>query len=167
MKTSNPKTQSRSPSAEHRTAPLARRLLAAVTDVALVGCLALAVGLMRVDIAAAAGGSLSEMVGVALEVAATASVVAIVMGLAHEIVGVAVWGRTLGKWAFDLAVRRTDGQDPVGWYAASIRAGVPFVSGLAPMVGQFAPAVVYGWLLRDQDRQGLHDKAAGTVVVWA
>lgn len=164
MNASNPTLQSLSPPAGERVAPLPRRLLAAVTDIVLVGCVAMIVALVRVDFVT--GGSLAELITASLELAATASLVAVVVGLAHEIVGVAVWGRTLGKWAFGLRVRRSDDHGSVGWYSAAMRAGVPFAAGLAPMVGQIAPALVYGWLLRDQEhRQGLHDKAAGTVVV--
>lgn len=108
------------------------------------------------------------MITTSLELAATVSLVAIVVGLAHEVVGVAVWGHTLGKRAVGLRVRRNADHGSVGWYSAAMRAGVPFVAGFTPMVGQIAPALVYGWLLRDQEqRQGLHDKAAGTVVVVA
>lgn len=166
MNPSNPTSQTLSPPAGQRIAPLPRRLLAAVTDIVLVGCLAIAVGLTRVDLVT--GGSLSDLITASLELAATASLVAVIVGLAHEIIGVAVWGRTLGKWAFGLRVRRSNDHRAVGWYSAAMRAGVPFAAGLAPMVGQIAPALVYGWLLRDQEqRQGLHDKAADTVVVMA
>lgn len=149
-----------------RIAPLPRRVLAAVTDVVLVGLVALGLAVARVDLTLDA--SLAEGVATALELAATASVVAVVLGLAHEVIGIAVWGRTIGKWLFGLVVHRADGDGPVGWYRAAVRAGVPFVSGLAPVVGSLAPAVVYGWLLSDRERrQGLHDKAAHTIVVCA
>jgi uncharacterized RDD family membrane protein YckC len=156
-----------SPASEReRIAPLPRRLLAAGTDVGLVAVVALTVGLARVDLALDA--SLAEAIASALELATTMAVVTVVLGLAHEVVGIAVWGRTAGKWLFGLVVRRSDGDGPVGWVRAATRAGVPFVSGLAPMVGQLAPAVMYGWVLGDRERrQGLHDRAARTVVVCA
>lgn len=93
------------------------------------------------------------MIAVSLELAATASLVAVVVGLAHEIIGVAVRGRTLGKWAFGLRVRRSNDHGAVGWHSAAMRTGVQFVAGLTPMGGQIAPALVYGWQLGDQEQR--------------
>lgn len=165
MATSDTPAPLPAPPSGRRLAPLPRRVLAALVDVGLVTVVAMTVALLRVDLAL--GGSLADIITTSLELAATASVVAVVVGLAHELLGVAVWGRTIGKRVLGLVVSRSDGHGRVGWYRAAVRAGVPFASGLAPMVGQFAPALVYGWLLRDEDRQGLHDKAARTVVVCA
>lgn len=151
--------------ARRRIAPLPRRLAAAFIDIGLVSAVALTVALVRVDVTLS--GSMAEMLAMALELTATASVVAIVVGIAHEVVGIAVWGRTVGKLLCGLMVRHADRDGPVGWYRAAMRAGVPFVSGLAPMVGHVAPFLIYGWLVRDDDHQGLHDKAAHTVVVCA
>lgn len=83
---------------------------------------------------------------------------------AYEIVLIGRYGRTLGKRLAGLAVvRRVDGARP-GYGRAMLRWAV-----YGPIL--WLPAAnllllgVWGWLLRDPARQGLHDKAAGTLVV--
>jgi uncharacterized RDD family membrane protein YckC len=77
-----------------------------------------------------------------------------------------VWrtGRTLGKWLLEIAV--VDAADPrrhPGLTAAFRRGLVPQGVGLVPIpLTGMAP---YLWLLKDSRRQGLHDRAAGTLVV--
>jgi len=53
-----------------------------------------------------------------------------------------------------------DGGDP-GWARAFLRWLVPVFMNIVPGLGLLA----WAWVLVDPLRQGLHDKAAGTVVV--
>lgn len=66
-------------------------------------------------------------------------------------------GRTPGKWLFRLRARRLDGK-PTGWLASFERAG-GYTSSAATLGLGFLAAV------RDANRQALHDRIAGTVVV--
>jgi uncharacterized RDD family membrane protein YckC len=79
----------------------------------------------------------------------------------------ALWGRTVGKLANGTKViRLNDGRRP-DWTYSFIRALVPAVAQAIPAVGLLAVIGVYLVALIDPLRQGLHDKAAGTVVVMA
>ncbi|MGH9152006.1 MAG: RDD family protein, partial [Acidimicrobiales bacterium] len=95
----------------------------------------------------------------------TAAYLAYVVGLT------AVRGQTLGKMA--LGTRVVDagtGALPTLWQA-STRTVVPLAGLVVDValgtaaVGAFWVLTVYGWLLVDERRRGLHDRAAGTVVV--
>jgi uncharacterized RDD family membrane protein YckC len=100
---------------------------------------------------------------------------AAVLAAAYEIVPVAVAGRTLGKLVAGTRVV-VDGEGRVpGWGRAIARWAVPalpvllmpYALGGAPRFFAFTvwPIVVYGPVLFDPMRRGLHDRAAGTVVV--
>ena len=80
---------------------------------------------------------------------------------------VAVWwrGRTVGKWIMGMKVVRVTDGGPVGFSGASLRSLVPAVAGAPPVIGPFLAIAVYAVAMFDRRRQGLHDKAAGTVVV--
>ena len=83
----------------------------------------------------------------------------------YETLMIALLGRTVGKIAFNTrVVRALDGGRPV-WYEASMRALVPLSLGAVPRVGVVLGALVYSLALWNPLRQGLHDKAAGTLVV--
>jgi len=86
-----------------------------------------------------------------------------VVGVTYSIVGVAVWGTTLGKRLLGLAVVdvRTGGRPT--WAAAAIRVA-PAVVGLVPYVGSLTVFTYLPLLWRD-DRRAVHDLLAGTVVV--
>lgn len=108
-----------------------------------------------------------------------AAVVGLVISPVYEIVGIALWGRTLGKLAARTRVVLLDGGAVPGWPRATIRWAVPAAFGLAalvipsdwsavryvPILGLGWGAVVYMGLLMRPLRQGLHDRGAGTVVV--
>ena len=107
-------------------------------------------------------------------------VTALIAGLtpAYEIVGVARWGRTVGKTIVGTrVVVATDGSVP-GWKRAALRWAVPwgpsYLTSWAPGVWGFLSLAVLGnaWLLvvywgvlGHPRRQGLHDRVAGTIVV--
>ncbi|MEP7112923.1 MAG: RDD family protein [Ilumatobacteraceae bacterium] len=83
----------------------------------------------------------------------------------YETVMIAVVGRTVGKIALGTrVVRLVDGGRP-GWSEATMRALVPLSLGAIPRVGVFLGVLVYSLALWNPLRQGLHDKAAGTLVV--
>ena len=124
------------------------------------------------------GGALVD--GALLQVAALAlagldrpiaAVVSTTVYLAYVVASVAVRGQTLGKVALGARVVDTATVGlPTLWQAAT-RAVVPLAGVVVDValgitaVGAFWVLTVYGWLLVDEHRRGLHDKAAGTVVV--
>jgi uncharacterized RDD family membrane protein YckC len=74
-------------------------------------------------------------------------------------------GRTVGKIALGTkVVRLVDGGRP-DWSEAAMRALVPLSLGAIPRVGVFLGVFVYSLAMWNPLRQGLHDKAAGTLVV--
>ena len=82
----------------------------------------------------------------------------------YFVVLTAVRGQTVGKaLARTRVVDLETGRIPT-WTASFIRWAVPAAVAAVPVVG-LAVLVVYGWLLVDPQRQGLHDKAARTLVV--
>jgi uncharacterized RDD family membrane protein YckC len=132
-----------------------RRALAAVLDLLVVGApmIFLLIGLAATD----ANLSNGELL-VASAVSATIS------GLYHTMC-VRFWGKTVGKSACGCVVVRANDGGPVDTWAASIRALVPLVAGAVPVVGPFVTIAVYVMAFVDPRRQGLHDKAAATIVV--
>lgn len=85
--------------------------------------------------------------------------------LVYNTVAIAVWGMTLGKRIVGLkVVNRGDG-GPVSWTYSSVRALVPTVVQLVPVIGPGLAIVVYLRAVFHPLRQGLHDAAAGTIVV--
>lgn len=78
---------------------------------------------------------------------------------------VATTGATLGKRIMKLrVVNRTDGS-PVNWTYAAVRALVPTLAGVVPVIGFALNIAVYVRAFFHPFRQGLHDAAAGTIVV--
>jgi uncharacterized RDD family membrane protein YckC len=83
----------------------------------------------------------------------------------YETLMIGFLGRTVGKLAMGTrVVRLIDGGRP-GWWEAVMRALVPLSLGAIPRVGVFLGVLVYSIALWNPLRQGLHDKAAGTLVV--
>ena len=83
----------------------------------------------------------------------------------YETMMIALLGRTVGKMALGTrVVRLVDGRRPT-WSEAAMRALVPLAFGSIPKIGVFLGATVYSLALWTPLRQGLHDKAAGTLVV--
>ena len=86
---------------------------------------------------------------------------------------IAVWGCTLGKAAVGTRVVLEDGRGPVGWRVAVVRWAVPAVAtfaislipGAGGVLSLLWSIVIYSGILRDDQRRGLHDQIAGTVVV--
>ena len=87
------------------------------------------------------------------------------LGTVYATVSVALWGRTLGKLFLRCKVVRVDTGGPTGWWYAAIRALVVSLAWAIPYLALAAAMVVYGYALVDPRQQGLHDKAAGTLVI--
>lgn len=97
------------------------------------------------------------------------------VGAIYEIAFTAATGQTPGKMAARIRVVRAEdlfqaewGRPP-SWSRSAVRWGLPFVLGIPayffPLVGQFLVFLCYLSLTWDRDRQGWHDKAAGTFVI--
>jgi uncharacterized RDD family membrane protein YckC len=88
-----------------------------------------------------------------------------VTAFAYAALLIGFFGRTVGKIATGTrVVRQVDG-GRVGWFAAVERALVPVVFSSVPEIGLLLGALVYGVALLGPLRQGVHDRAAGTLVV--
>ncbi len=105
-----------------------------------------------------------------------ASLTAALIITAYEIVGIGAFGRTFGRWASGVIVVRLDG-GAAGWGSSVVRYLVVSAGWIAAWVApnSWAPItqwfgtvwmlIVYVPMLVDADRRGLHDRAAGTVVI--
>lgn len=86
-------------------------------------------------------------------------------GAIYTIVPTAVWGQTLGKIAVGTrVVTEADGALP-GWRRSAVRWALPGLAGRLPVIGLFVSLAITVSLLLDPRRRGLHDRAAGTIVV--
>ena len=170
-----------------RVAPVRRRLLAWVLDVVLfvvpaaaviyvTGGLALMLRVVReiagrelgvVSSAAALPGSNLVGAHTALsEILLLGGVVGVfgAAWVATRIVATARFGRTPGKWC--LGLRVVDATNPTATPSlakAALRWLIPQMSGAVPLPG--TGLLVYMPALRDRWFRGLHDRAAGTIVV--
>jgi uncharacterized RDD family membrane protein YckC len=87
----------------------------------------------------------------------------LLVGFLYETTLIALRGQTLGKVATRIRVVRLDDGAVPGWGPAFVRWLIPVAASIVP----FGALPVYLWLLWDRRRQGLHDKAARTLVVVA
>jgi uncharacterized RDD family membrane protein YckC len=91
-------------------------------------------------------------------VAALAAAAAVLLDLVYCVAFWLLAGRTPGKQAMGLLLVRTDGQR------------IRFGSALLRWLGYYLSAILflgYLWILVDDRRQALHDKLAGTMVVYS
>jgi uncharacterized RDD family membrane protein YckC len=88
----------------------------------------------------------------------------VTVGLTYETLCVWRWGRTIGKWATRTRVVHVLTGGAVALSSAFIRSLVPAAFGAIPGIGLLLGMSVYLWAFVDPRRQGLHDKAAGTLV---
>ncbi|HAP74922.1 MAG TPA: hypothetical protein DCR14_02465 [Acidimicrobiaceae bacterium] len=86
------------------------------------------------------------------------------VAMVYETIGVWRWGRTIGKWAMGTKVVHVADGGSVVASSALLRALVPAAFGVVPEVGPILSIAVYLLAFFDPRRQGLHDKAAGTLV---
>ncbi len=89
----------------------------------------------------------------------------VAIGLLHETIGVARFGRTVGKLITGTRVVHAVELGAVSLSSAFIRSLVPAAFGVVPGIGMVLGMGVYLWAFFDPRRQGIHDKAAGTIVV--
>jgi uncharacterized RDD family membrane protein YckC len=83
----------------------------------------------------------------------------------YQTLMIGLLGRTLGKMALGTrVVRLVDGRRP-NWSESAMRSLVPLALEAIPRVGVFLWMMVYSLAMWNPLRQGLHDKAAGTLVV--
>ncbi len=85
----------------------------------------------------------------------------------YETVFVATRGRTLGAWMMAVRIVRIDDGAIPGWSKAGIRALLPMAAQAVPVIGIFVMGAIYVTVFFNPRRQGLHDRAAGTIVVAA
>lgn len=89
----------------------------------------------------------------------------------YDFISVALFGRTIGKLAFKLKVVRYVDGGRVGPTQAALRAVTPIFGNLVglgfPLGGLFRlwEPIVYSSTAYSLIRRGLHDRAAGTIVV--
>ena len=101
----------------------------------------------------------SNMVGLSIAI--------IVVGLIYETLAVWRWGRTVGKWATGTRVVGMPDGSKLDLSRSFQRSLVPATLSAFPTVGVFLGVGVYTWAFFDPLRQGVHDKAAGSIVVQA
>lgn len=100
-----------------------------------------------------------------LQISAGWATVLILFGAVYTIVPTAVWGQTPGKLAVGTrVVVDADGSLP-GWRRSIIRWFVAEGVGRIAYVGIWISLAVLVSVVVDGRRRGLHDKAAGTIVV--
>ena len=93
------------------------------------------------------------------------SLIAVIAVFTYETITVGLFGRSLGKVAAGTRiVGLPDGRAP-GWFASAQRAALPAACGAVPQIGPLLVAVLYLAAVYSPLRQGLHDRAAGTIVV--
>ena len=137
-------------------APIIRRIGGLALDQLIV---AVPVVLVVVAVGYKPSDTVSSQSLLAFNIALTA------VALVYQTLMIALLGRTVGKFALGTrVVRSVDGSRP-GWSEAVIRALLPLSLGAIPRVGVFLVVLVYSLALWTPLRQGLHDKAAGTLVV--
>ena len=99
-------------------------------------------------------------------------VLALASSAVYVVVAIGAFGRTLGQRAQGLEVMRLDGRHP-NWGNAVRRwvllgaIGVLGVLSGFPEVAAVVTLGVLAWMFVDRERQGLHDKVAGVIVVRA
>ena len=98
------------------------------------------------------------------------AVVSLAISAAYWIVAIGRFGRTVGGLAVGVRAIDVNGALP-GYGRATIRWAVPASTNLlgfipfVGFVGALLQLLIYLWILWDPQRQGLHDKAAGTYVI--
>jgi len=93
------------------------------------------------------------------------AVEAAVMTIVYHGVAIRWLGRTIGKAVMQCRVVHADTGGEVAWSASFIRSVILALTLARPALAVPALLVVYGWALFDPCQQGLHDRAAGTIVV--
>lgn len=132
-----------------------RRLVGFLIDWMVLVMIALVVAsMLRIDLGA----------GDALRLPTSVRVIQGLVAAVYRIGFTVARGQTPGKMLIGTKVVMQRTAEIPGLGPASMRWVIPGVFVFLPGVSVVA-AVIYGWLLFDSQRRGLHDKAARTVVV--
>lgn len=95
----------------------------------------------------------------------SAGLVTLAISALYEISLIALRGQTLGKMALGIKVVPAEGAGSVGWGWSSLRWLIPNAAARLPGLGSLLNLLVWAWMLWDPRKQGLHDKAARTLVI--
>ncbi len=131
-----------------------RRLAARIIDWILIG---VAVYLLWLPFSSRITGWFAVLFFLAL--------ICLILGVVYEVVLTALFGRTLGKKVFGLKVVRADNGGAPGWGRSLSRYLTLNLANLLPVLGNAVSLFVYLSPAFSDLLQGLHDKAAATVVV--
>ena len=143
------------PPATDRLASVGQRALAQIIDSVIIG-------IPLFFVSTAIGGDLTDADNGTLLLV---TVLWLGVSLVYNTSLIAIYGATIGKRIMKLAVVNREDGSPVSWTYASVRALIPTVAGLIPVIGLAANLAVYVRAAFHPLRQGLHDAAAGTIVV--
>jgi uncharacterized RDD family membrane protein YckC len=113
----------------------------------------------------AAQAAMNHVIGEFFGEAFLVVIAALAIAVAYDWLQHGLWGRTLGKRALGTMVVTANTRSKIGVGAAGGRAAVYVLPPLVPLVGGLFALLNELWLLWDQQRQCLHDKAAHTVVI--
>ena len=131
-----------------------RRLAARVIDWILIGA---AVYLLWLPFSSRVSGWFGVLFYLAL--------ICLILGIAYEVVLTALFGQTLGKKAFGVKVISAADGRPPGWGRSLGRYLTLNLANLIPILGNAVTLLVYLSPVFSDLLQGLHDKAAATVVI--
>ncbi len=100
-------------------------------------------------------------------------VVGVLLPIVYELVTLTMYGRTLGKWACGLRVANFVSGDRLMPHQAAMRVLVPAVPAALSSIFTATPAAILSLItigiylssVADPIYRGLHDKAAGTIVL--
>lgn len=93
------------------------------------------------------------------------ALICLILGVVYEVVLTALFGQTLGKKVFGLMVARADNGGAPGWGRSFGRYLTLNLANLLPVLGNAVSLFVYLSPAFSDLLQGLHDKAASTVVI--
>ena len=82
----------------------------------------------------------------------------------YQVTLTALRGQTVGKMVVHTRVVDAETGGLPSWQNSFIRWGAPTSLSTVPWLG-YVTLLMYGWILWDPRRQGLHDKAARTLVI--
>ena len=137
----------------------ARRLGARVLDMILEVVVVIVLGSVLV------GGWLSGDTDSLPDIGVSGLLITASVGVAYEVVLIALWGQTLGKRMVGIKVINAAHGGVPGWGKSFGRWTIPGLVGLLPYIGWLLAILCYVSLTWDRVYQGWHDKAAGTLVI--
>ena len=142
-----------------------RRVGARFLDELIVGIPLIVVLVSIVSQAGADGGAGTGLSPEDADRLYTAGLLTLAISALYEISLTALRGQTLGKMALGIKVVPAEGAGSVGWGWSSLRWLIPNAAARLPGLGSLLNLLVWAWMLWDPRKQGLHDKAARTLVI--